>query len=104
MTKTYAIVTAISTHRMRYAIPLDGQDWIHEWDGNVDTAALYAKDSVIMEEVKEFSQEHLGEQIVDSFVYDEDEMLKLFDTDNDYLKSWTREQKLNYVNDWKEKL
>ena len=100
MTKIYAIVTAISTHRMRYAIPVD--ELVQ--DDDLDKAALYAMDSVVMEEVKEFSQEHLGEQIVDSFVYDEDEMLKLFDADNDYLKSWTREQKLNYVNDWKEKL
>ena len=100
MTKIYAIVTAISTHRMRYAIPVD--ELVD--DGDSVLAALYAKDSVTMEEVKEFSQEHLGEQIVDSFVYDEDEMLKLFDADNHYLKSWTREQKLNWVNDWKEKL
>ena len=100
MTKKYAIVTATSTHRMRYAIPVD--ELVD--DGDSVLAALYAKDSVTMEEVKEFSQEHLGEQIVDSFVYDEDEMLKLFDADNDYLKSWTREQKLNWVNDWKEKL
>lgn len=98
MTKQYAIVTAISTHRMRYVIPVD--ELVK--DGHLDKAALYAMDSVVMEEVKEFSQEHLGEQIVDSFVYGEDEMLKLFDRDNDYLKSWTREQKLNWVNDWKE--
>ena len=100
MTKKYAIITAISTHRMRYAIPVD--ELVR--DDDLDKAALYAMDSVTMQEAKEFSQDHLGEQIVDSFVYDEDEMLKIFDADNDYLKSWTREQKVAWVNDWKEKL
>lgn len=97
MTKKYVIVTATSTHRMRYAVPVD--ELVD--DGDLDKAALYAMDSVTTEEVKEFSQEHLGEQIVDSRVYNEDEMLDLFEKDNDYLKSWTRERKLEYVNDWK---
>lgn len=95
--KQYVIVTAISTHRMRYCVPIDD---LRDHDGTVD--AKWALDLVTMEEVKEFSQYHLGEQIVDYRVVDESEMLDQFDKDNSYLKSWTRGKKLEWVNDWKD--
>jgi hypothetical protein len=100
MTK-YVLVTAISTHRMRYCIPLDDLQKMNE-DMPVDPA--WACDSVVMNEVDEFSQEHLGEQIVDFDVLTEEEILKQFDKDNDYLTSWTTEQKINYIRDWKSKV
>jgi hypothetical protein len=55
-----------------------------------------------MNEVTEFSQQHLGEQILDAFILDEERMLQLFDRDNDYLSSWTKDVKLKYVHNWKE--
>jgi hypothetical protein len=62
----------------------------------------WARDEVTMENVKEFSQHWLGEQILDTFVLDEERMLALFDRDNSYLKDWTHEQKMKYLHNWKE--
>ena len=62
-----------------------------------------AKDSVSAEEIKEFSQKWLGETIVDTFILDEERVLQLFDRDNDYLSEWTKEKKLEWIDDWKEK-
>lgn len=103
MTK-YVIVTAISQFRQRYAIPVDElkklnlevqptDEELHEW----------AHDCVTCEDVKEFSQHHLGETIIDSVLIDEDQMLEQFDRDNSYLRSWDREYKIEWVRDWKDK-
>lgn len=97
----YVVVTTTSTHRMRYCVPWSE---LQKMTPNVgltyDKAITWAKDSVTIEEVKEFSQDWLGEQIVDAFILDEERVLQLFDRDNDYLKNWPKEQKLEYVNKW----
>lgn len=101
----YVVVTAISTHRMRYAIPMSELQKLNPEIDITDNPAIqieWAEDSVTMEEVKDFSQDHLGEQIVDTFILDEERVLQLFDRDNDYLKSWTKEQKLKYIHEWKD--
>lgn len=79
----WVLVEAISQFRMRYMVeaPDDHPD--------------YALDTVTMNEAKEFSQEHLGETIVSHRVVSEEEALQICDKDNDYLKSWTNEQKKN---------
>ena len=59
--------------------------------------AEWACDSVTCEEVEEFSQKYLGEQIIDHYVVDENAIIDTFDRDNDYLKEWTREQKLEHI-------
>jgi hypothetical protein len=46
---------------------------------------------------------HLGEQIVDLVEMDINEVLDLFDQDNDYLKGWSNEQKIRFIHDWKAK-
>jgi hypothetical protein len=97
----YVLVTAISTHRIRYAIPMDELQKLNE-EQPVDPK--WALDCVTMQEIEEFSQEHLGEQIVDFDVLTEEEILKQFNKDNDYLTSWTTEQKINYIRDWKSKV
>lgn len=101
----YVVVTAVSTHRMRYAIPMSELQKLSPEIDITDNPAIqieWAKDAVTMEEVKDFSQDHLGEQIVDTFILDEERVLQLFDRDNDYLKSWTKEQKLKYIHEWKD--
>ena len=101
----YVIVTAISTHRMRYCIPVSELENNNESNPLSDNILReWARDSVTMEEVKEFSQEWLGEQISDCVVLSEEETLNLFDDDNDYLKEWNEEQKINYIKNWKNKL
>jgi hypothetical protein len=47
-----------------------------------------------MDEAKEFSQKHLGETIFSSRIISEKDALDLFDEDNDYLKDWNDEQKM----------
>lgn len=100
MTK-YVIVTAVSSYRMRYAIPVDELQRMNP-DVSIEGREIeWANDSVTCEEVQEFSQKHIGEQIVDTKVFSEEEMLELFDKDNDYLKDWSTEKKIDYVRNWR---
>ena len=79
----FTLVECVSTFRMRYVVevPVGTDDW--------------AADTVVMNEAKEFSQEHIGEQIVSQRDLTREEVIKLCDIDNDYCKSWTEEQKIN---------
>jgi len=104
----YAVVTTTSSFRQRYVIPLDELQKLNEdVELSPATAVEWAEDSVTCEEVKEFSQSFLGEQIIDTFVLDEERMLQLFDRDNKYLSEgpdgWDTERKLKFIRDWKEK-
>ena len=96
----YVVVTTISTFRERYVIPVDELQKLNP-DQPVDPS--WALDEVTMENVKEFSQRHVGEQIIDAQVVKEKEILQFFDADNDYLAEWPEEQKLEWIRDWKEK-
>lgn len=98
MNDKYVVVTATSTHRMRYVVPMDELQKMNE-DYIVDLK--WALDLVTCEDVEEFSQMHLGEQIVDCYEMNEDEILDLFDKDNDYLKEWSKEQKIKHIRDWR---
>ena len=61
------------------------------------TAIEWAEDTVTQETCEEFSQKHMGEYIADTTTMNEDEMLELFDKDNDYLSEWTTDQKIAMV-------
>lgn len=100
----YVVVTAVSQFRQRYAIPVSALQGMSP-DVKLDDKTLieYANDSVVMEEVNEFSQHYMGESIVDTFILDEPRILQLFDRDNDYLKEWTKEKKLEHIHDWEHK-
>lgn len=78
--KKYFLVEAVSTFRMRYVVEQPN--------------AEYAMDTVVCQEAKEFSQEHIGEQIVSAREVTTEEILDICDVDNHYCKSWTSEQKL----------
>ena len=97
MKNKYAIVTAVSTYRMRYAIPMDE---LQKLNVDAQVELEWAADSVTCNQVEEFSQQWLGEQIVDIQEIDEHKILELFDKDNEYLKDWTQEQKLQYIRNW----
>ena len=81
------LVECISTFRIRYVIDTDNTEW--------------AEDTVVMEEAKEFSQLHLGEQIVSTRTINKEEYLRLFDEDNEYLSEWEDEQKFKLVTEIK---
>jgi len=95
--KKYVVVTTVASYRIRYAIPLDELQALNT-EHPVDPK--WALDEVTCEEVEEFSQEWLGEHIVDYDVIKEDQILKLFDKDNSYLKDWTKEQKITHIRHW----
>jgi hypothetical protein len=102
MTK-YVVVTVISSFRNRYAIPVDELQKLNT-DVPIDGLELqWAEDCVTCEDVKEFSQFHLGETIIDSNLLDETQILELFDKDNEYLKNWPKEQKLEWIKKWQER-
>ena len=89
MTKKLVMVDTISQHRVRFAV---------EVEDNID----YALDEVICKEgdpsFKEFSQEHLGITIISHREITKEEYLRMFDEDNAYLRDWSEEQKLNFIN------
>lgn len=85
------LVECVSTFRMRYMVevPKGKAEW--------------ALDTVVMNEADEFSQEHVGEQIMSHRVVTEDEAVALCDVDNHYCKQWPREKKLKtFVTELKE--
>ena len=90
----YVLVEALSQFRQRYVIEVPDDHNAREYPCS---AIQWAEDTVTMEEMKEFSQKWLGETIIGSREVTRDEILKLCDQDNDYLKSWTEEQKMNLV-------
>ena len=91
------LVETVSQFRQRYVVevPVGIDDF-----GNDKT--LWALDTVSCEQAKEFSQYWLGETIVSHRVVSEQETLQMFDQDNDYLKNWTKEGKLESVTTWEE--
>ena len=94
----YVVVTAISSHRMRYVMHKDDLRKMNTDAQPTDKELLtWAMDSVTMEEVEEFSQMHIGEQITDVHEMNEEEILNLFDADNDYLSEWDRGYKLQWI-------
>lgn len=80
--KVWVMVEAIQSFRMRYMVeaPADHPE--------------YAMDTVTMNEAKEFSQEAMPEYITSHRVMTEDQAIDLCDIDNDYTRSWNKEQKL----------
>tara|TARA_R100000951_G_scaffold104975_1_gene98476 strand:+ start:451 stop:720 length:270 start_codon:yes stop_codon:yes gene_type:complete len=79
---------------MRYAISMEELQ-------KKNTASVvdpeWALDCVTCEEVEEFSQLYLGEQIIEHKVVDEEELLRIFDKDNDYLKDWSSDFKIEHI-------
>lgn len=93
------LVECISTFRQRYMVevPIGTDDYGKD-------KSEWALDTVTMQEAQEFSQEHLGEQIVSHRVVTKEEALALCDMDNDYAKVWNDEHKVNvFFTPWKEK-
>ena len=91
----YVMVTTVVQNRIRYAVPASAlKDENDEIDPN--KAVELVKDS----KVDQFSQSFMGESIVDAAALSEEGVLHMFDIDNDYLASWSNEQKLNFINNW----
>ena len=100
MTK-YVIVTAISSYRMRYCIPVDELQQLNPNVPIEGQEGIWASDCVTCDEVEEFSQKWIGETIIDTYEMTEEEIIQQFDIDNEYLKDWSLERKLAYIHKWK---
>ena len=93
----WVLVECVSTFRERYMVevPVGVDNYSKD-------KSLWALDTVTMQEAKEFSQEHLGEQIVSHRVVSKEEALALCDKDNEYGKNWDEEIKMkNFFTSWK---
>jgi hypothetical protein len=75
----YYLVECIATYRMRYVVKA--------------RCAEHAEDTVVCEDAKEFSQKWMGESILSSREISEDDIIKLCNKDNDYVKTWSDEKK-----------
>jgi hypothetical protein len=99
--KDYVVITAVSMYRMRYVMHKDDlrvtSPGIRTTLTNDSTTTIIAKNMVTMNECEEFSQEHIGEHIIEDFDMTETDILALFDKENDYISEWTREQKLELI-------
>ena len=80
----YVLVDTVLSYRIRYVIELDDND-----------PNEYALDTVVCNEATEFSQEFIGEHIVSYRQVTEEEVIRLCDEDNDYIKSWDNQMKLD---------
>ena len=84
------MVEALSQYRMRYVVRVENER--DALDAVVFNTANF--------EFREFSQKHLGsDTIIDHYEITEDEYITMFDKDNDYLASWTDEQKKSLINE-----
>ena len=93
--KDYVVVTTISQFRHRYVMHKDD---LQKLNPDVDVKPVeWACDTVTAEEVEEISQRFFGETIIDATTMTEDEMLELFDEDNDYMRRWLRDYKIDWV-------
>ena len=86
MTKRYATFTTVSMFKHRYVVEMKEDDKLEN-----------LADLVTCEELEEFSQTHVDELIIDMDTISEEEMLRLFRKENDYLNSWTDEYVLVWV-------
>lgn len=97
--RKYVLIDTVQQFRISYCIPVDLLQ--QENPDGVFDAIEWSKDSVTCRQVKEFSDQDIGETIVASRIISQDEMLEIFDKDNDYLTDWSTEQKIAWVDDWK---
>lgn len=95
MEKKLYLVEVMSTFRMRYVVEAREEE--------------HALDEVVMNEhdtdFKEFSQEHIGTHIFSSREISATDFMEMFDKDNDYLKDWPVDKKIEFINvvEYKEK-
>ena len=85
----WVLVETVSMFRERYMVEVPvGTD---QYGKN---KVEWALDTVVMEDAKEFSQQHLGQTIVSHRVVSEAEALKMCDVDNDYASGWSDKKKI----------
>lgn len=89
--KKLVMVDCLSQFRIRYCVEVEDDN-----DHALDEIICRYEDV----DFKEFSQEHLlpSPIIISSREISKEEYLRMFNEDNNYLRDWTEEQKLNLIN------
>ena len=82
------LVETICTYRMRYVVEAEDQS----------VAETFVLDALKTSDIKEFSQQHISEELFSTRRIKDKEFIKLFDTDNDYLKQWSDKMKYEFIN------
>ena len=86
------LVETISTFRHLYAIEVaDDEPIEHALDDVVDAATGGETD------LQDFAQNHVAEDILSYRQITEEEFVKIFDKENDYLAHWSVDQKKGYI-------
>jgi hypothetical protein len=92
----YVMVDTVSMFRMRYVVEVPddvGDMTMHEGTRKFPTTPIeWAKDSVTVGDVREYSQEHLDEVIVSAREVTLEEAITQYREDNPYLSMWSDEQ------------
>jgi len=86
------LVETVSTFRHLYAVEVPDEGEI-EWA--LDTVTEHATGAEIG--LTEFAQKHISEDVFSYREVTEEEYLKVFDEENDYLSDWDDEQKKKYI-------
>ena len=87
----YVLVETVQDYRLRYVVEVPVGAWFQ-----------HAEDIVLRGKAKEFSQKDSGERIISAHVIPQDQIIPLCDVDNDYVKSWNDDHKMNtFVTKWK---
>jgi hypothetical protein len=87
--KKLVMVDTVRIHKVRYVIEVED-----DIDHALDEVVCRERD----EKFAEFSQAYSGQTIISHREISKEEYLKEFDRDNDYLRDWSEEQKLNFIN------
>lgn len=90
----YVVVTTIQTFKHTYIIPSSAC--------NTEDPRVGAMDEVTMETVRESSQHWLGEQIISADEVSLSKALQIFDRESPYLSGWSVDQKVQFLNNWRD--
>jgi hypothetical protein len=89
MTKKLVMVECLSQHLVKYVV-------------EVEDDISHALDDILINEgdpdYAEFSQEYLGQIPISHREISQEEYFQIFNRDNEYLKEWSTEQKLKFIN------
>ena len=103
--KDYAMVTTISTVKTIYMVPMsviEADCTANGFECTDELAKSWIQDSVACEEVRDAGQQFVGENIMDTHIISEARALQLFDSHNGAADKFSTEEKIAYIQKWKD--
>ena len=95
MSNKYVIVTTVSSFTHTYAISVED---LQNQNKDAEMSPDWLSDMVTCQEIEEMSQLYIGENISSTpRIVSEEEMLEIFDRENQYLSKWTKQEKLDFL-------